>query len=171
MSSNDRALSMIVALGLTLAACGGEPQASLEGLGSEGLGSAELGNAALRGDQGAPGAEELVEKGTTGVLSGVPSFFDFGVAGFGESPSIQWVISSSQRSELVVALDVEPFNVDPIGCAVIEPSDPSLRRCVLTVTFNVPGEAGTYAATLSATDIDGNATSLSVVGVGEGVVF
>jgi hypothetical protein len=70
-------------------------------------------------------------------------------------------------TRLVTAVSVEPFTVSPIGCAVIEPTDPSLRRCVFTITFRPPGAAGRYEATLGASDLDGNLTTVDVVGVGE----
>jgi hypothetical protein len=170
MSSNDRALTLIVALGLGLTmACGGEQYASdAEGIGAESPGTEEIEDGVA--DEAAPNVDELVEKGG-GVLSGQPTFFNFGTLGFGETRSVDWVIAATERSELITALDVFPFEVDPIGCAVIEPTDPSLRRCVLTVTFNPPGSAGTFEATLTATDIDGNATSIDVIGVGEKIVL
>jgi hypothetical protein len=170
MSSNDRALSMMVALGLALTtACGGEQDSDVEGLEGESATTAGLGEGGSA-EHGAAGDDGLVEKGG-GILSGSPVAQNFGVRGFGEFPGIDWIVSSSQRAELVVALDVEPFTVSPDGCAVIEPTDPSLRRCVFRITFAVPPEAGTYQATVTASDIDGNTTSINLSGVSEGVIL
>jgi hypothetical protein len=170
MNSSDRALSMMLAVGLVLGtACGGEaPASDVDDLEAGSLATVALGEGDGEGSAAVtPSEGGLVEKATGGVLSGSPSFIDFGTGGVGESISRLWVISATRRTELVTAVSVEPFTVSPIGCAVIEPSDPSLRRCVFTITFSPPGEAGTYEATLGASDLDGNLTTVDVVGVGE----
>lgn len=169
MSSNDRAKSLIVALGLALtAACGGEQFAGdAEDVGANGL-SAEGAVNGVTDD--APGAEELVEKGGS-ILSSQPASINYGTLGFGESVTRDWIVASSERTELVTAVDVPPFDVEPLGCAVIEPTDPSLRRCVFHITFSPPGQAGTFRGTIFASDIDGNTTSVDLVGVGEAVIL
>lgn len=171
MSSMDRTSFTAVALGLVLAtACGGEPLATgQDGLEEEGLGM----NGA--GETGAPddvtrGNRAVVEKQQAPVLSGSPTFFDFGTLAATETRSVDWIISATEPAELVTAVSVDPFFVSPIGCPLIDPEDPTIRRCVFTITFIPPGSAGTFEATLGASDLEGNITTIDVVGVGEAFI-
>jgi len=163
---------MLVALGLALAtACGGETLAT----GQDGLEEEALGmNGA--GETGAPddvtrGDDAVVEKQQQPpVLSGFPTFFDFGTLAATETRSVDWIISATEPSQLVTAVSVDPFFVSPIGCPLIDPEDPTIRRCVFTITFIPPGNAGTFEAELGASDLDGNITKINVVGVGEAFI-
>lgn len=167
MSSKDRASFMMVALGLVLAtACGGETLANEEE--AEGLAPNAVEEDSVADDVTA--SDDAVVEKANGVLSGSPTFINFGTLAATETKSEIWVISATERAELVTAVSVGPFNVSPIGCPVIEPTDPSLRRCVFTITFVPPGNAGTFEATLGASDLEGNITTIDVVGVGEAFI-
>lgn len=170
MSSNDRTSFTMVALSLMLAtACGGEPLTN----GADDLEAEDLATDAV--DQGGvaddvtANDDAVVEKGG-GVLSGSPTFIDFGVLAATETKSASWIISATERAELVTAVSVPPFTVSPIGCPLIDPEDPTIRRCVFTITFIPPGNAGTFEATLGASDLEGNITTIDVVGVGEAFI-
>ena len=171
MSSMDRTSFMMVALGLALAtACGGETLAT----GQDGLEEERPGMDGVD-ETGAPddvtrGDDAVIEKQQAPVLSGFPTFFDFGILAATETKSVDWIISATEPSQLVTAVSVDPFFVSPIGCPLIDPEDPTIRRCVFTITFIPPGNAGRFEAELGASDLDGNITKINVVGVGEAFI-
>lgn len=170
MSSTDRTSFMMVALGMMLAtACGGEPLASDEDHREADGHIADAVEDDGVADDVRTGEDAVVEK-ANGVLSGSPTFINFGTLAATETKSEIWVISATERAELVTAVSVPPFTVSPIGCPLIDPDDPTIRRCVFTITFTPPGNAGTFEATLGASDLEGNITTIDVVGVGEAFI-
>ena len=162
----------MVALGLMFAtACGGEPPTN----GEEDLNTQDLATDAVEEDGVADDVtasdDAVVEKATGDALSGAPTLINFGTLAATEIKSQIWVISAKERAESITAESVQPFTVSPAnGCPVIDPEDPTIRRCVFTVTFTPPGNAGTFEATLRASDSQGNSTTVDVIGVGEAFI-
>jgi hypothetical protein len=171
MSSKDRTSFTMVALGLMLAtACGGEPLTNgQDDLDAEGFATDAVEQGSVADDVTADD-HAVVEKGGS-ILSGSTNLLNFGTLAATETRSLLWVISATQIVEDVTAESVGPFVVSPSGgCPRVDPDDPTIRRCVFTVTFLPPGNAGTFEATLTASDSNGNSVSVDVIGVGEAFI-